>query len=239
MTTQTLTLVGGGPGGTLAVRKHFHHALSGLGKPKPLVAYVGVASDDNAGFFAMIRGGLALGHAHLKLAKIASPRAKTSEARSLLEDCDLIFVSGGDVEHGMKVLHDRDMAGPIVELARAGKPLFGISAGSIMIAREWVRFPDEEDDSKAETFPCLGIAPIHVDAHSEDDGWSELRILVSLLHERGDHAPVGYGLTVKGGLRLKLGGEGAPAMEAIGTPIPRIVVRNGKPGIGAALEGQC
>ena len=101
-----------------------------------------------------------------------------------------------------------------------------------MMAREWVRFPDENDQARAELFPCLGIAPVHVDAHSEDDGWSELRVLVRLLHERGDEGPVGYGLTRKGGLLLQ-----DRTMRAFGTPIPRIVVQRGKVVEGAPLAG--
>jgi len=232
--TQTLDLVGGGPGAVLALRRRFKAAVDAVGVPRPVVAYVGVASDDNRGFYAMMRGALASGTARLQLAKIASPRASASEARALLDDCDLVFVSGGDVEHGMKVLHDRDMAAFLVKLGRAGKPMFGISAGSLMLAREWVRFPDEDDESKAEIFPCLGLAPLHVDAHSEDDGWSELRVLVRLLHERGDVKPVGYGLTRHGGLHLSVDG-GDVTVRPIGTPIPRIVVQRGKVVEGAAL----
>jgi peptidase E len=228
--TQTLDLVGGGPGAVLALRRHFKAALDALGRPRPLVAYVGVASDDNRGFFTMMRGALGSGHATLKLAKLASPRASASEARALLDDCDLVFVSGGDVELGMKVLNDKGASDTLRKLARAGKPMFGISAGSLMLAREWVRFPGD-DDARAEIFPCLGIAPVHVDAHSEEDGWSELRVLVRLLHERGDAAPVGYGLTRKGCLRLALGDR--VKMTALGTPIPRIVVRR-----GAVVEGK-
>jgi peptidase E len=233
----TLHLVGGGPGAVLALRRHFKGAIAALGRSRPLVAYVGVASDDNRGFFTMIRGGLAAagGAARIELARIASPRAKASDARALLHDSDMVFVSGGDVDHGMNVLRERDMAGTLVALARAGKPMFGISAGSLMLAREWVRFPDD-DEARAQIFPCLGVAPVHVDAHSEDDGWSELRVLVRLLHERGDANPVGYGLTRKGGLRVTLGEGDEVRLEPIGTPIPRIVVRRGRVADGAALR---
>jgi peptidase E len=226
--TQTLHLIGGGPGTALALRRHFRAALGSIDRPRPLVAYVGTASDDSRAFFAMIRGGLGLTNARMQLARIASPRARASEARGLLEDCDMAFVSGGDVEHGMNVLHERDMVGTIAAVARRGTPMFGISAGSLMLAREWVRFPGD-DDGRAELFPCLGIAPLHVDAHSEDDGWSELRVLVRLLHERGDPDPVGYGLTRKGALRITIDDRGASVeTRAFGTPIPRIVVRRGR-----------
>lgn len=228
----TLHLVGGGPGTVLALRRHYRAAIAGLGKQRPLVAYVGTATDDNRGFFAMIRGALSVTSARLVLARIANRRASMSDARKLLDESDMVFVSGGDVERGVQVLHERDMAEPLRSLARRGKPMFGISAGSIMLAREWVRFPDD-DDSRAEIFPCLGVAPVHVDAHSEDDGWSELRVLVRLLHERGDRDPVGYGLTRKGGLRVEA--DGSPRLTPFGTPIPRIVVMKGRVMEGKAL----
>jgi peptidase E len=227
-----LHLVGGGPGTVLALRRHFKGAIAALGKERPLVAYVGTATDDNRGFFAMICGALSVTAARLVLVRIASPRASMADARKLLDESDMVFVSGGDVERGVQVLNDRDMAEPLRALARRDRPMFGISAGSIMLAREWVRFPGD-DDSRAEIFPCLGIAPVHVDAHSEDDGWSELRVLVRLLHERGDRDALGYGLTRKGGLRVEL--DAAPRLTPFGTPIPRIVVVRGRVTEGKAL----
>lgn len=226
--TATIHLTGGGPGALLALRRHFKAALKETGKPRPLVAYVGTASRDNAGSFTMIKTGLCVGASapRVRMAKIASPSAKASEARALLEESDLVFVSGGDVDLGMKVLHERDMVKPLRALARGGKPMFGISAGSIMLAREWVRFPDD-DDAKAELFPCLGIAPLHADAHAEEDDWDELRVLVDLLRRRGDAGPVGYGLTRKGGLRVEVAGDEVQ-MTAIGTAIPRVGVRASK-----------
>jgi cyanophycinase-like exopeptidase len=162
------------------------------------------------------------------MVKLASPRASASEARSLLEEADLVFVSGGDVELGMKVLHDRDVVATLLGIARRGTPMFGISAGSIMLARDWVRFPeDDEDDEKAEVFPCLGIAPVHVDAHDEDDGWGELRVLLHLLARRGEENAVGYGLTARGGLRVDVDASGVE-LTALGTDTPRFVVRHGK-----------
>jgi peptidase E len=225
--TQTIHLTGGGPGAVLALRRHFKTALEALAAPRPLVAYVGAASGDNGGFFTMIRTALSLGErARIRMAKLASPRAAASAARTLLEDSDLVFVSGGDVEHGMNVLRERDMVKTLCSLASEGKPMFGISAGSLMLAKDWVRFPTD-DDASAELFPCLGIAPLHVDAHAEADDWHELRVLVSLLGRRGDPEPLGYGLTRKGGLRLEVAPKGTK-VTAIGTPIPRVAVKRNK-----------
>ena len=103
--------------------------------------------------------------------------------------------------------------------------MFGISAGSVMLARDWVRFPDD-DDSKAEIFECIGAVPFCVDAHSEDDDWSELRTLLALLQKRGDREPEGYGLTAKGAITVLVEDERV-SIEAMGTDIPRLVVREG------------
>jgi peptidase S51-like protein len=125
----------------------------------------------------------------------------------------------------MKVLEDRGVLAHLRELCRRGKPMFGISAGFVMLAREWVRFPDD-DDSKAEIFACIGAVPFCVDAHSEDDDWSELRTLLALMKRRGDEGPVGYGLTAKGAVAVVVDGEHV-TIEAMGTDIPRLVVRDG------------
>jgi peptidase E len=228
-----LDLVGGGPGAVLALRRHFKAALDALKKEKPLVAYVGVASNDNPGFQKMLTTGLAFAGARFRPAKIAAKGASVAAARDLLLECDLVFVSGGDVEHGMNVLKDKGLLPFFRDLSKASKPMFGISAGSLMLGQEWVRFPDG-DDLKAELFECIGAAPIHVDAHSEDDDWSELRTLVRLLHDRGDPSPVGYGLTSKGGVTVMVKGD-ETSVKAIGTDIPRLLVRSGKVTYGKPL----
>jgi peptidase E len=225
---QSIHLAGGGPGAILALRRHFKTALAALEtKRAPLVAYVGTASNDNAGFFAMIRAAVAPGtDARFKMVKLASPRASASDARALLEKSDLVFVSGGDVDHGMKVLHDKGMVNPLCALAAEGKAMFGVSAGSLMLARDWVRFP-EGKEHQPEVFPCLGIAPLHADAHAEEEDWAELRVLVDLLRLRGDKEVVGYGLTRKGALQIEIE-DGEATLSALGTDIPRIGVRRGK-----------
>ena len=209
----------------LALRSHFKAALDALDADKPLVAYVGVASNDNVGFQKMLTGALAATGARFRPVHIASPRASISGARELLDEADLVFVSGGDVDHGMNLLKDRGLLSHFRALCRRGKPMFGISAGSIILAREWLRFPDD-DDAKAEIFECIGAAPFCVDAHSEEDDWSELRTLVALMSKRGDQDPVGYGLTAKGGMAVFVDGDEV-STEALGTDIPRLVVRSG------------
>jgi len=215
-------LVGGGPGALLATRNHIKRAVAGVGKKKPLVAYVGVASNDNVGFQKMLSAAFLGTGARVQMAKLARKTAKVSNALALLADCDLVFMSGGDVEHGMRILNERGVADELRKLARAGKPFLGISAGSIMTCQRWVRFPDD-DDAKAETFDCLGIAPVHMDAHSEADNWPELRTLVKLL-AKSEADAVGYGVPSKGCLRVELAADGTPKLKALGAEVARIAV---------------
>jgi peptidase E len=222
MSEATLHLIGGGPSALLQTRRHIRAALKELGRKKPLVAYVGAASNDHAGFRHMLGAAFLGTGARLEPAHLAHQRANVARTKQLLDDCDVVFMSGGDVEHGMRVLAERDVVGQLQRLAKQGKPFIGISAGSIMLCRQWVRFPDE-DEARAELFPCLGIAPLHMDAHSEDDGWSELRTLVRLLG-RKDPEAVGHGVPSRGCLRVA-GGK----LAALGAAVARVRVKNGQP----------
>ncbi|MGZ3429600.1 MAG: Type 1 glutamine amidotransferase-like domain-containing protein [Polyangia bacterium] len=218
--TNVIHLVGGGPGAILATRAHIKRAVAAVGKKKPLVAYVGVATNDNIGFQKMLSAAFLGTGARIQMAKLARKTAKVSNALELLGDCDLVFMSGGDVEHGMNVLNERGVADELRKLARAGKPFLGISAGAIMTCKQWVRFPDE-DESKAEIFDCLGIAPVHMDAHSEADNWPELRTLVKLL-AKNDAGAIAYGVPSKGCLRVELAAAGPPKLKALGAEIARV-----------------
>ena len=106
------------------------------------------------------------------------------------------------------------------DLYRQGKPFFGISAGAIMLAREWVRWPDPNDESTAEIFPCLGIAPVICDTHAEEDDWVELKALLALEKE----GVKGYGIPSGGTIKVYPDGR----VEALGDAIAQYVKRGGK-----------
>ena len=59
-----------------------------------------------------------------------------------------------------------------------------------MLAQEWIRWRDPDDDATAEIFPCLGIAPVICDTHGEQDGWEELQALIALEKDKN----IGYGI---------------------------------------------
>ncbi|HUI73077.1 MAG TPA: Type 1 glutamine amidotransferase-like domain-containing protein [Spirochaetia bacterium] len=166
-------------------------ALASAGLTRPRVAYLGVASGDNAAFRAIIGGMLKkAGAAEVVLAPLCGKRGNPEKARDVLGGCDLVFVSGGDVEQGMGVLHQTRMTRYLRALYDAGKPFVGVSAGSIMLAQSWVRWQDPNDDASAQTFPCLGFAPLLCDTHGESEGWQELQALLRL----SPNGTLGYGI---------------------------------------------
>jgi cyanophycinase-like exopeptidase len=130
------------------------------------------------------------GAGEVTLAPLCGRRAAPAEAKRVLTEADLVFVSGGDVEAGMRALRATEMIGFLRELAQGGKPFFGLSAGSIMLGRQWVRWEDPDDDATAERFACLGLADLWCDTHAEAEGWEELRTLLRLSPD----GSTGYGI---------------------------------------------
>ena len=124
-----------------------------------------------------------------------------------------VFLAGGDVDAGMQVLTDGGLVPLLHDAHERGAVFFGMSAGSIMMGRSWVRWSDPADDRSAVLFPCLGIAPVTVDTHAEADDWEELRIAVRLMGPGG----IGYGIPGGGTLVVMPDGQalskGKPAVR--------------------------
>jgi peptidase E len=214
-------LLAGGPGARSRRRDPvLAAALAEAGVERPSVAYVGAASQDDRGFFRWIAGALQrAGAGDVHLAALTSPRADVAKAKATMAGSDLVFVSGGDVEAGMERLGERGVVGFLRELHAGGKPFVGVSAGSIMLAAHWVRWRDANDDASAETFPCLGLAPVVCDTHAEADDWDELRTLLAL-------TPGGVGYGIPTGAVLRVGVDGGVA--AVGMPVCRLERRGGR-----------
>jgi cyanophycinase-like exopeptidase len=195
-------------------------AFRGSGKASPSIGYVGAASDDDRGFFSRLAGLFAEnGAGEVRHARLASDDVDISQAKTILRRSDMVYISGGDVDRGMHTLEASGMAGFLAGLYREGKPFFGLSAGSIMLAKEWVRWCDPDDDTTAEIFPCLGLVPLLCDTHDEDGGWGELKKLL-LLEQDG---AVGYGIATGTALRVFPDGR----VEALGGAVHRYVRRGG------------
>ena len=161
------------------------------GVRRPMIAYLGTASrDDDAFRLRFTRLLQKVGAGEVTLAPLCGGRGDPEKAKAILKASNIVFMSGGDVEEGMRVLEEREMSGFLRRLNRSGKPFLGISAGSIMLARKWVRWRDPHNDESAELFSCLGLAPILCDTHGEGDGWEELKALLAL----SPTGATGYGI---------------------------------------------
>jgi len=201
----------------LLVREAFRES----GKKSPSIGYVGTANDDDESFFNrladMFREN---GAGEVKHALLAADNADISRAKYILKHSDIIYISGGDVDTGIKILKEREMVNFLAELYQEGKPFFGLSAGSIMLAKEWVRWRNPDDDTTAEAFPCLGLAPVLCDTHDEEGGWEELKVLLMLEKD----GATGYGIATGTALRVFPDGR----LEALGGAVHQYVGRSGK-----------
>jgi cyanophycinase-like exopeptidase len=215
MSRRTVYLLAGGQGSRRSAPDPLLAEVFAQVGPGPSVAYVGAASGDNAQFFLMLSGYMKKsGAGSVSLVRLAGRQKPDAERASReLEAADVVFMSGGDVDEGMAVVERTGIAPVLEALFRAGKPFFGLSAGSIMLAQRWIRWADPDDDSSASAFDCLGFAPVIIDTHGEDEGWVELVALIG----REPEGTVGYGIPTGAGLRV--GPDGA--LAAAGGPVHR------------------
>lgn len=219
--TKPLHLLGGGwsanrRANDLLVRE----VLRQSGKKSPSVGYVGAASNDNEDFFNRLAGMFREnGAGEVYHAFLASHTADISKAKMILKKADMVYISGGDVAAGIQMLKEKGIVTFFTGLYREGKPFFGLSAGSIMLAKEWVRWRDPDDDKTAEIFPCLALAPVLCDTHDEESGWEELKTLLMLEND----GATGYGIATGTALRVFPDGR----VEALGGAVHRYVKQGG------------
>lgn len=185
------------------------------------MAYLGAASDDDPRFCGWMQELVtSAGACTFRLAPVVGRKAIGGAARVIIEAADLVFVGGGDVELGMHRLLERDLQGSLKKKHGSGTPFFGISAGAILLGRQWIRWRDPKDDASAELFECLGFAPILCDCHGEKDGWGELQALLRLAGDR----PVGYGLRAGAAIRVAANGS----VKTVCGEVDRFRERGGK-----------
>jgi cyanophycinase-like exopeptidase len=162
-----------------------------VGVRHPTVAYVGTASEDNPAFRLLITRRLQkAGAGQVTLAPLCGRHGNPEKAKAVLEASDLVFISGGDVEEGIRVLKEKGITESLRLLYHSGKPFFGVSAGSIMLAQRWIRWTDPDDDTSSELFDCLGFASVLCDTHGEAEGWEELQAMLAL----SPIGAIGYGI---------------------------------------------
>ena len=148
------------------------------------------------------------------MVSLVKKKSNMQEAQTILKSADCIFVSGGDVSEGMRVLTERSVIPLIKNRYEEGALIIGVSAGSIMLAKQWINWPDENNEASAELFPCMNIAPVLCDTHGEEDKWDELHSLVGLTEDD----QIGYGIPSGGAMRISSDGS----VEAISMSLYRI-----------------
>jgi len=208
-TPAPILLIGGGP--ATRARKGPDPLLQAVilrrGIQRPTIAYVGAATGDNDEFRLRNTGRLReAGAGEVRLAPLCRRGGDGKKAKAVIEVSDLVFVSGGDVDAGMRILEEKKMIDFLRRLYLSGKPFFGVSAGSIMLARKWIRWRDPDDNKSAEFFSCLGFASILCDTHGEDDGWQELQALLGL----SSTGTLGYGISSGAAIVIEPNGDLSP-----------------------------
>lgn len=212
-------LAGGRKKGMESMNSLLREIFSQTGRESPSIGYIGAPNDDSLMFYGMMCGMLkTAGAGKINRVMLASSRANIAKAKDILRQVDIIFMSGGDVDRGMEIVNQREMGDFLLDLSEAGKVFFGTSAGSIMLASQWVRWKDPDDDSTAELFPCLDLAPVICDTHGEEE-WEELQALLRLK----DNGTVGYGII--SGVALEVWPDGRVA--ARGGPVNRFLKDEG------------
>jgi peptidase E len=197
-------MAGGGAGSRSSMIHSLAAALNECGKPKPKVAYLGVASKDNKIFFTAIKSLLQKAGAYeVKLLHLAKENADIEAAKKYHEAADAIFISGGEVEDGMVWLVKHGLDRFLKELYHQGKLFIGMSAGSIMMGTHWVRWEKPGDDTTAELFNCLAFIPTVFDTHAEDEDWIELKTALRLLGSGSQ----GFGIPLNGMIRADSQGK--------------------------------
>ena len=179
-------------------------ALALIKKKAPSVAYIGTANSDNKEFFLMLKQIIMdAGAGSVTLVPIVR-RFDSDKAKDILLASDIVFISGGDVDIGMKYLRKRNLIIFFKELYyNRGKLFCGISAGAIMLCRNWMHWRDPDDDSTVELLDCLGFAPLLCDVHDEEDNWMEIKRLLGFFPQ----GTIGYGIPAEGALRVSPDGK--------------------------------
>jgi peptidase E len=203
--TKPVYLLAGGnwrkPGALLPLLKEVMIAAEKEQPPK--VAYIGTANGDDPWFFEFAdKYFIKAGASKVDQVFLVDRYADVKSAKIIFGNADVIFVSGGDVEEGMRWLNQHKLTQFLRDLYAKGVLFFGLSAGSIMLGTQWVRWANPKDDSTAELFKCMDIAPVLCDTHAEKDKWEELIMAVKLLGNKGK----GYGIPTGGVLRVDAGG---------------------------------
>lgn len=167
-------------------------------------SYIGAANSDREPFFENMKAILLqIGVQSVDFLRLATKDVDIDEIKRKLSESNLIFISGGEVEDGMKWLEYHNLSDFFRLQYSLGKQFICVSAGTIMMGRYWVNMDEDNLGANPKLFGCLGIIPCIFDTHAENEEWIELKTALNLLGE----GSIGYGLPTLGIITATSEGE--------------------------------
>ena len=185
-------------------------AYTGPGAPR--AAYLGASNGDNPDFYSIFLAAVeGIGPSECRMISAAP----SDEERAFVEAADVILLAGGDVDRGWQAFEASGMREIVERRYWDGAVLVGVSAGAVQLGT--VGWPAGDPDA---AFGTWGLAPFVVDAHAEDDDWTELRAVV---RARGEG---GRGIGIPRGAGLVYHADGT--LEAVRHTLAEFSVRDGE-----------
>jgi hypothetical protein len=193
---------------------------------RPLVAWIGAASNDAPAWFertaAILRGRYGARVSHARTVPLPGEPLDLTATRTAIGNAHLIYIGGGDVALLAERLRALELDTLIRRRAGGGATLVGVSAGAIGLCRHWIEFPD--DDAPPRRFPCIGALELAVDVHDEESDWEELRALLAVWgRDEPDAVVEAYGIPAGGALEVDRG-----AVTHLGPPPKRLRLDHGR-----------
>jgi len=172
-------------------------ALRSAGKERPrvVISYAALAADPEALAFMAARLPKLFPDADTARVVVdgepGARRGDVAAARGMIEEADLILLSGGDPVVGARLLRESGAAAWLRAARARGAPCAGIAAGAILLGGWWASWPETAPpDAPFEggtLIECTNaVADLVVDCHDEDGGWSELRLVGQMLAAQGE-----------------------------------------------------
>lgn len=168
--------------------------LVGLtGKPSPKLLFIPTASGDNADYIKSIEVAYGRLGCEVSALKLWGGDVLAADARSVIEESDVIYVGGGNTK--AMIGHWRDLGVDVALRAfvDSGRPVGGLSAGALCWFRvgnsDWPQYENIRGVNTAR-LDCLGFVDLVLCPHTRDEGFRLNEFREMMKKERG----VGVGL---------------------------------------------
>jgi hypothetical protein len=182
-------------------------AITHIVNKKPKAAYIGISNGDTPAFYSLFCE--AMNAVDVVHTGMITSIFRESE-QEFLESADIILLSGGDTQQGLKVFQDTGIARILRTRYQLGATLIGVSAGAIQLGSACL----------GENIEPLKIVPFIVTVHADKDNFREIDTRVGPLKTT---TPV-YEIPLGAGLIYYPNGD----IEAVGKPINKLVFNAGK-----------